>query len=207
MRLFVSISVMLLAALACLAAPTGLLTMPTAETLGLGAVRLSADYKSQHFYANDEKWIGGIQAGAIFGLEAGIDEVGSKPVANAKWRFMSDLLLPAVAVGVQNLASGKKPQLYAVATKSLIVAKSAVSLGVLRDGADVYHTMLGATAGFGPISVQAEQLHADHLNQTNAGLSFSTSGLTFTGIVYNVTKSSRTLGGTVSYTLNLMPLK
>ena len=202
-----------LCALAGLAIPSGLNTMPTADTMNLGQLRGEVRYNSGLLYANGESWVGGLETGAILGTEAGIDRVGNKEVFNAKWRFFGGGIIPGVAVGAQNLANDETPQVYLVATEHLPipVARAAASLGVLRDTDDKYVTMLGASVGYSAFDLKVDHVWKSakdgDLNSTSIGVDWKVfKVVTLGGAIYNLEDKKPTLGANVGVLFDLLPL-
>lgn len=157
--------------LVCLAVPTGLNLMPTADVLS--AIQTRVDYQSSGgglLYVPSGETVVGVEGGAPLGLEAGVDRAGSLgAMYNAKWQVFGDgLVMPAIAVGVQGLNSKVRAQDYIVATKSLLPTSiislsglqvdARVSAGLLRQN-DRTAVMYGASASLGALSIKA-----DHVN-------------------------------------------
>jgi hypothetical protein len=202
-----------LCALAGLAIPTGLNTMPTADTLNLGGVRADVRYNSGLLYAKGETLIGGVQAGAPLGLEAGIDQVGDTQVLNAKWRFFGGGLFPGLAVGAQNIAKDETPQLYLVATQHVPVpmVRADASLGVLRDTDEKFVTMLGARLGYGAFDLKVDHVWKSasdgDLNATNVGVDMKLFRFFSVGAaVYGIENDEPTVGANVGVQFDLLPV-
>ncbi len=136
--------------------PTGLLFVPTAETLGMGeasifANLLSVDHREMTQY--------GVNAGLGYGLEVGWTEVhmsGNGDVGgmlNAKWDvYKGNLVAPAIAIGAMNLTNSGDIsgdiQPYFVATKSFTLpnlASLSVAAGYWAGTVD--KAMFGAKLG------------------------------------------------------------
>jgi hypothetical protein len=202
----------------CLAIPTGLNMMPTAEALGLGSTCTAYESAgSGKLDVPPGASVYGAQVGLILGIEGGIDHVAGGEIYNAKWVFISDgLIFPALGVGIQNFGSGDKSQYYLVATKSLIplVGKSLGDLklhaGVMHDTAGSNSLMYGVSGGFGPLIVKADRVTSNHLIYQQDGQplrrdgeSLSTgvviSSLTLTGTYYKFTDGTDTKTVTLSY--------
>jgi hypothetical protein len=136
--------------------PTGLIIMPTAETLGLGEANVFTNFASVDS-ADITPY--GVNAGLGFGLEVGGTDThvsnggDADGFINAKWKaYDGNLVMPAVAVGAFNVTSNDgftgdiAP--YIVATKSLTIpslATLSVSAGYLAG--DVDKAMFGAKLG------------------------------------------------------------
>ncbi len=188
--------------LLCRAIPTGLNVMPTAETLGIATARV--DYESSgsgKLYVPSGATIYGTQFGMILGIEGGMDRVTDRgTVYNFKFRFFPDtLVIPAMAIGAQNIVNGQKPQYYLVTTKSLLLAK--VSAGVMRTEGNTL-SMLGASAGMGPFILKADRIMTGGHQRTSGSIGFSLKGITFTGTAYDIKDAPNERTLTVSYMQN-----
>ena len=114
-----------------MAAPTGLIQIPTAQVLGSRQVTLSlqngnTQLKDQPNLFHQPQLLYETQGGLGAGLEGGIDVAPSKPPgeyrpeANLKWRFLDeDYTWPSAAVGAEQLGVGFPPAGYVVFTRTL----------------------------------------------------------------------------------------
>lgn len=92
--------------------PSGLITMPTPDTLSLGEVQAFANYITRD--DSNEAPVG-VNVGLGFGIEVGATRVhetgamgGDEVIINAKYvAFGGNMLLPKVAVGAINAAGNK----------------------------------------------------------------------------------------------------
>lgn len=176
---------LLLTSLSCLAIPTGLNMMPTAEVLRPGDSRL--DYES----AGSGKLnvpvggsIIGTQNGSLFDIEAGIDnitDVGT--VYNVKWRFIygGDGGMQ-VAAGVQNL--GEDAQYYGVFTKGIGPVK--ISAGAIIGVGAENETlgMVGARLDARPFILMADHVRGDTIERTAGSIGIAINSFTITGTAY-----------------------
>lgn len=126
--------------------PSGLLVMPTADTLDRGQIQLFANYINLDDY---EEIPVGINAGLGFGIEVGASSVsetgmfaGTSTLVNVKWTALPETAIrPAVAVGAINagrnedftgtiIRSKEKGKVapYFVATKKLAVPGCGVAI-------------------------------------------------------------------------------
>ena len=195
---------LLLAALltACCAAwaiPTGLNSMPTAEALPFGTSRI--DLVTQgggYLFVPHGLNILGSQTGILPGLEGGIDEVESiGAVYNLKWVFKGEgLLMPALAVGAQNVVHGRGTQYYLVGTKSIILAK--LSAGFLRNHGDTA-TMLGGSSQLGPFIVKVDHIAGADLTRSSAGLGYAISRFVISATYYDVANAPKETTFMLSY--------
>lgn len=201
MRLIVACvsAVLVLVPLVSHAVPTGLNAMPTAEVLESGQSRISYETESGKLYAPAGSSIYGTQNGLFLGIEVGVDRVSDKgTVYNGKWRLKGEgLILPALAVGVQNITSGEKPQYYAVLTKSLTPAKIVqLHAGLLRDENTNETTgMYGANVDLGPVFVQADRTN----DRTSVGAGFTYQNITAGAIAYDYENAPNETSLFVSY--------
>ena len=206
MPFIATLTVFLLLPLTCLAVPTGLNMMPTAESLGMAETRVEVESAGGgKMYVPRGDTLYGSQVGALLGVEAGIDQVsGPGTRYNAKWVFKGDgLILPALAVGVQNVSSNTKSDVYAVATKSLVPGGLVkLHAGVMRSEGEDY-TMLGASFRLGPIQVKADQINGGLSGNLHQGQSYSAGAsvgnITLTGTHYDYETGSDKNTVTVSY--------
>ncbi|MCL5105190.1 MAG: YjbH domain-containing protein [Armatimonadetes bacterium] len=104
-------------------APSGLNVIPTADVLdkGIASVEMESD-------GIGRPWGGGcdrfalLQAGIGRGVELGVDRCldDSDTWVNFKWRARGESgSLPAIALGLQTISEGDRPQPYIATTKSL----------------------------------------------------------------------------------------
>jgi hypothetical protein len=104
-----------------LAAPNGLNLIPTADVYEPGVVSLEfqTDAEKRPFGAAQARYMllqFGIAPGIEFGIDNCINESGSSPLLNVKFRLWNHThRRPAVAVGVQNVCAGSATQPYLVA--------------------------------------------------------------------------------------------
>ncbi len=103
--------------------PTGLLEVPTANTLSMGSLNAFGNFINTE---GDNTTAFGANIGVGFGLEAGLTVLNhhdSDAMINAKWKFLSETLVtPAIAVGALDITDsvlGVTP--YVVASKSLSI--------------------------------------------------------------------------------------
>ncbi len=133
--------------------------MPTADILATGQDRVEYESSgSGKFYVPEGGSLFGTQTGLILGFEAGVDNATQNTtVYNVKWRFWGEgAMMPALAVGVQNVRMGDETQSYAVATKSLVPSGALqVSFGGIHLAGETL-TMLGGQARLGAITVKAD---------------------------------------------------
>ena len=187
MRLFFAVSLFLLPLLS-LAVPTGLNIMPTAEKLGIASARLQYETKeSGKLYVPTSSTLIGSQFGLPLGLEGGIDQVSDiGTVYNLKWTLKDEgIVLPAFAVGAQNISHDTNTQYYVVATKSLVpkgIAK--LHAGLLRDTNGDTITMLGASSTLGPLTLKADSVHGGTRDATSISAGITMKSITVTGIRY-----------------------
>jgi hypothetical protein len=93
--------------------PSGLLVMPTAETLGQGQLQVFANYIDRGTYQETPI---GVSMGLSHGIEVGVSSVnetglnaGSKAIFNVKWIALPETdTMPAVAVGAINATDNTK---------------------------------------------------------------------------------------------------
>lgn len=149
--------------------PTGLIGMPTADSLGMGQFRVFANYLTKNAY--DEAPYG-VNVGLGYGLEVGATQIhetgtngGNTNIINVKYTaFKGNLVMPAVAVGAINVAENKdflgsfinagttgKIEPFAVASKSFKVPGVAdFSLHAGYIGGNLDRAMYGASMSISP---------------------------------------------------------
>lgn len=188
---------------AVLSAPTGLSLMPTAETVPVGTTRF--DYETNgggKLFVPVGSELLGTQFALTNSIEGGIDRVTDSGTRyNAKWVILPEgAIMPAIAVGAQNVGSGSHTDYYAVASKSVLPGgRVKVHAGLLRAEEDDV-TMLGASARFGPISLMVDRLDGSPRDGQAYGISYQFGTLTFRGTRYDYADISDTTTLMVSYT-------
>jgi len=199
-------AVLLLIPLAALAVPTGLNIMPTADILATGQERVEYESNgSGKFYVPQGDLLYGTQTG-FQGFEGGIDNATSKTsIYNLKWRLVKEnVLLPSLAVGMQNVMMGQEPQSYAVVTKSI------GPNGMLRASVGLMHitgetlTMIGAQGSMGPLVVKADTASGNILSRSAVSTGYTLGkGFTVTGILYHFDNAPNEKTVLLSYTSNI----
>lgn len=169
------------------AIPSGLNLMPTADLLNVAESR--TEYESEgsgKLFVPPGSTIFGSQFGSQNSFEMGADQVSSVGlVYNAKLRLIAGgNIMPAVAIGAQNITSGEKPQYYVVASKTLSEAGMLrAHAGFLqRDGEKI--TMLGASSHIGLLSLKADRLLGDTTKATAYGVGLDLRGMVISGTRY-----------------------
>jgi len=201
MRYFV-IACLLFTSLACLAIPTGLNMMPTAEVLEPGQSRL--DYETPNSGKLNMPFgasILGTQNGSLFNIEAGIDnitDVGT--VYNFKWRFVNNKDAGVqVAVGAQNLA--EHAQYFGVLTKSFgrLQVSGGAMTGVGDPDNDETVAMVGALIDLKPFFLMADRVEGDTVKRTAGSIGVRLASLTLQGTAYDFDGETTEYTTTVSY--------
>ena len=193
---------LLSASLACLAIPTGLNMMPTAEVLESGQSRLTYETpnggKLNVPYGSS---ILGTQNGSLFGTEAGIDnitDVGT--VYNFKWRFVNNKAAGVqVAVGAQNLA--EHTQYFGVLTKSIgrVQVSAGAITGIGDPDNDETAAMIGARVDLRPFVLMADHVQGDTVKRSAGSIGVRLSSLTLLGTGYDFDGGDTEYTMTVSY--------
>lgn len=148
--------------------PSGLITMPTAETLGTLRFQAFANYVTRD--GSDESCYG-LNVGIIRGIELGVTQVhetgasgGNEAIVNAKWTaFAGNLVMPSVVVGAINIANNTnflgsfidspvgKVNPYIVAGKTIgLPGGTGVSLNAGYIAGSVNSAMYGARVSLSP---------------------------------------------------------
>jgi len=199
---------LLLAALAALApslkaaaAPSGLSLIPTADLLPPGVASLEVETVGDHVLPGDQGETFALsQFGVTMRLEAGADRrIGGCPghtFLNAKWLVLPEERgLPAVAVGIQNVAGGLRAEPFLVGTRSL--AQTRFHLGTVRtEGA--LRPLAGIDHTVGTLTLLAEVLGGPEGIAAGGIAVPLTSRL---GLTYAATLPTR--GGQVGHIVNL----
>ena len=156
--------------------PTGLIFMPTADSLEQGQVEGFVNYIDLD---EDEVTAFGANAGVGMGVELGISSRhggGSATIFNAKWNFMKETTMsPGIAVGAINLAGdddfSDDITPYVVLSKRLSLPESNLALtghvGYLSGDYD--ELMIGASVDLTP----KVQIVADYVDKFAVGVRFA----------------------------------
>lgn len=193
---------LLFTSLACLAIPTGLNMMPTAEVLTPGQSRL--DYETSNSGKLNVPFgstILGTQNGSLFNMEAGIDnitDVGT--VYNFKWRFVNNKEAGVqVAFGAQNLA--EHTQYFGVLTKSFgsLQISGGAMTGVGDPNDDEVVALVGASLDLRPFFLMADHVEGDTVKRSAGSIGVSLSSLTLQGTAYDFDGGATEYTTTVSY--------
>ncbi len=191
------------------AIPTGLNIMPTADVMPFGMSRYQYEFNSEKANVPDRGAVVGTQTGIGMGTaEGGIDEVSHVgTVYNLKMLLLQgDEMMPAIAVGVENIGRDAKPQYYLVASKSLIdisatETRSAVHVGFLLDTDGKTRAMYGGDLSIGALSFKLDQVG---LAPGKVRTAFSTGikygELSATVTAYDIYKKPGVLSYTIGYT-------
>jgi len=195
---------LLLLPLSCFAVPTGLNVIPTADSLGTGQSRLEfeSDGSGKLYVPHGESLIGS-QAGFLLGIEGGADEVSGKTtVYNLKWQVLPDsFILPAVAVGAQNLAHGETTQYYLVATKNVLpVINLKLTAGEIHYDRHTNLTMAGGQFNLGPLVFKADVASAGLVRRSGMSLGYTYKGFTVAGTLYDFKNQPSEKTVSLSYT-------
>ena len=183
------------------AAPTGLAIIPTADLLPPGVASLEVETVGNRALPGGEGETPALsQFGLTTRLDAGSDRrIGGGPghtLLNAKWLVLPEERgLPAIAVGVQNVAGGLRAEPYLVGTRSL--GQTRFHLGALRtEGA--LRPLAGIDHTLGTLMLMAEVLGGPE-GVAAGGIALPlTSRL---GLTYAATLPTR--GGQVGHIVNL----
>lgn len=193
---------LLSASLACLAIPTGLNMMPTAEVLESGQSRL--EYETPNGGKLNVPFgssILGTQNGSLFGIEAGIDNITHiGTVYNVKWRFVNNEAAGVqAAVGAQNLA--EHVQYYGVLTKTIgrVQVSAGAITGVGDPDDDETAAMVGVRVDLRPFALMVDHVRGDIVKRTAAGIGVRLSSLTLRGTAYDFDGGETEYTMTVSY--------
>ncbi|MEI7832778.1 MAG: hypothetical protein WCJ56_06240 [bacterium] len=196
-------------ALLAQAIPTGLNIMPTADVMPFGMSRYQYEFNSEKANVPDRGAIVGTQTGIGLGTaEGGIDEVSHiGTVYNLKMLLLQgDEMMPAIAVGVENIGRDAKPQYYLVASKLLINSaetdtRSAVHAGFLLDTDGKTRAMYGADLATGPLLFKLDQVGLAPGNvHTAFGVGLKYGELSATVTSYDIYKNPGILSYTIGYT-------
>ena len=196
-------------ALLAQAIPTGLNIMPTADVIPFGMSRYQYEFNSEKANVSDRGAIVGTQTGIGMGTaEGGIDEVSHVgSVYNLKMLLLQgDEMMPAIAVGVENIGRDAKPQYYLVASKSLIdipetETRSAIHIGFLLDTDGKTRAMYGGDLAMGPLLFKLDQVGLAPGNvhtAFGAGVKYGEFSATVTS--YDIYKNPGILSYTLGYT-------
>jgi len=173
-----SVTVLLVASLSSVwAGPTGLTVIPTADVLApaTGSLEFEAVGRQVAFGGDCDRAVL-FEIGLSQGIEAGIDTSISSsegPWLNAKWLVRDETaLLPAVAVGLQNVGEDVVAEPYLVLAKD--VGKVRVHIGGVRTGHRIYG-MLGAEVPAGPQLTACADYVSGHAGTASVGLSWEIS--------------------------------
>lgn len=175
--------------------PTGLITMPTTDTLGMGEAQVFANFVTRD---GSDLLPYGANVGLGAGIELGITEVhetgasgGNEAIINAKWKaFQGNLVMPSVAIGAINIAnnndflgsftdtSGGEVNPYIVVGKTLgLTGGRGVSLNVGYIGGSIMSTMYGGRVSLSP-KVELMADYVPNWSQLSVGARYKTdSGL------------------------------
>ncbi|MHB0938267.1 MAG: hypothetical protein ACYC6A_17890 [Armatimonadota bacterium] len=193
---------LLMTSLACLAIPTGLNMMPTADVLKPGQSRL--DYETPNSGKLNVPFgasILGTQNGSLFNTEAGIDnitDVGT--VYNFKWRFVhNEETGMQAAVGAQNLA--EHAQYFLVLTKRFgrVKLSGGAMTGIGDEDDDEIVGMVGASLDLKPFILMVDHVRGDTLERTAGSVGITLSSLTLQGTAYDFDGAGTEYTTTVSY--------
>lgn len=143
--------------------PTGLIVMPTADTLEFGEAEGFFHYVD---YDEDEGTVFGANAGIGMGIELGLASLhngDSETFVNAKWNFMKETSMsPGIAIGAIDLTGSiGDVDPYIVLSKKLSVPESSVGFSghVGYIGGDIEELMIGASADITPkIQIAADYI-------------------------------------------------
>ena len=146
--------------------PTGLIVMPTADSLGFGQANGFVNYVD---WDDGETTAAGANVGVGLGVELGIsylDYDDSATIVNAKWNLKREgLLTPGIAIGAINLTETDdfphdiNP--YIVLSKRLSVPASSIAFSGHAGyiGGDIEEFMIGASADLTPkIQIAADYI-------------------------------------------------
>ncbi len=165
------------AAMPSLDGPTGLLTIPTAESLQFMEVNIGADYLWSQSKAG-EAWKIKANVGTFKNLELGVVG-GTVPTEgaflNIKYFLMADAQrYPlSLAVGVQNLFSHSRTELYMVASKSFpYPIRLHLGFKAALTNADIIPYVMGGVEYFmsHPVSAVVDFTGGNKLYKFNAGI-------------------------------------
>lgn len=193
--------------------PSGLISIPTTETLGMGEFHAFANYTFRDGY--DEAPVG-VNVGLGFGLEVGATRIhetgsnsGNEVILNAKYvAFKGNLVMPQIAVGAINLANNKdflgtfisveegEINPYVVASKSVALpggASVSLSAGYIAGSLD--RGMYGASLSLSPKLT----LMADYVDNWSK-LSFGARYQTDSGLGLQASLIDGNFAGGISYT-------
>jgi len=196
---------LLLASLACLAIPTGLNIMPTADVLPPGASRL--DYESSgtgKLNVPAGSSIIGTQNGSLFDVEAGIDNINDVgTVYNLKWRFYyGGEGGMQIAAGAQNL--GEDAQYYGVLTRAF--GRMKISAGAIIGVGEDNETlgMVGARFDLRPLILMVDHVRGDTIERTAGSVGFAFNNLVLTGTIYDFDGDNTETTVRISYSQSLL---
>ncbi len=154
--------------------PTGLVVMPTADSLGFGQANGFVNYLD---FDGDDSTVFGANAGVGMGIELGIASLhngGSETIVNAKWNLKRETLLtPGIAIGVIDITESLKGDMepYVVLSKRLSVPASSVAvsghLGYVAGDWD--EVMIGASVDL----TSKLQLMADYIDDFSIGARYA----------------------------------
>ena len=176
-----------------LAASTGTAIIPSAEVLRFGESQ--ATYEFDGSGRLDSSTTGstyGLQTGLLGGIETGVDYgPDSKPYYNGKWQYKGDGgILPAIAIGMQNLGSKRKVQYFAVATASTPYNLMSATFGLLRKSSNEYVTIAGAQAKYDMLKISADYANGGGLNRHSYSAGIETNNISLTYTRYYIPGSS-----------------
>lgn len=182
------------------AVPTGLRIIPTAEILTGGQQRYEYEGEgSGKLYMPLSSTVYGVQSVVASNTEGGIDQVSHVgQVYNLKWQFLAESALPALAFGVQNIASGEKVQYYLVGSKTF--SQLRLHGGVLRDVDHTYVTLLGTNLTYGMFTATADRARGGRFDRTSYAIAVTFSGFSIIGSEYHLENQPRTRTLSVAYT-------
>jgi len=155
-----------------MAAPSGLNVIPTADVLGKELVSLEYEVSGKaRLWDGDCAGWGLFQIGIGHGLELGLDRCFSDDAwwGNVKWQALAETpRIPAVALGLQGLSKGARPQPYLATTRS--IGKMRLHAGAILIGHNL-RWMLGLDRPVGRrLTLQADYTSGDE-NALTYGMS------------------------------------
>ncbi len=132
--------------------PTGLNIIPTADVLPAGTASVEGEvFGPGGLPARESEPYALLQVGFPGRLEAGVDRgiggAARSAAGNVKWQVLPQTgVLPALALGAQNISGRQRIQPYLAATRSL--GRTRIHAGLLRDDAGT-HLLAGVEHAIG----------------------------------------------------------